>query len=99
VLKPAWTTHLSALLFAEVCRKADLPPGVVNIVPGPGAIGMSLVTHPGVDKVAFTGSTEIGRQIFKGVAGTDKGLTLELRGQAAHLVLADPPLGPACGGN
>ena len=60
VLKPASTTPLSALLFAEVCRQADLPPGVVNIVPGPGAIGMALVTHPGVDKVAFTGSTEIG---------------------------------------
>ena len=61
VLKPASTTPLTALLFAEVCRQADLPPGVVNIVPGPGEIGMPLVTHPGVDKVAFTGSTEVGK--------------------------------------
>src|SRR5439155_11320391 len=92
VLKPASTTPLSALLFADVCRQADLPPGVVNIVPGPGAIGMSLVTHPDVDKVAFTGSTDIGRQMFKGVAGTDKGLTPELGGKAANIVFDDGPL-------
>src|SRR5215213_58277 len=98
VLKPASTTPLSALLFAEVCRQADLPPGVVNIVPGPGAVGMSLVTHPGVDQVAFTGSTEIGRQIFKGVAGTDKGLTLELGGKAANIVFDDAPLDQAVEG-
>ncbi|MEA2518738.1 MAG: aldehyde dehydrogenase, partial [Chloroflexota bacterium] len=98
VLKPASTTPLSALLFADVCRQADLPPGVVNIVPGPGAVGMSLVTHPGVDKVAFTGSTEIGRQIFKGVAGTDKGLTLELGGKAANIVFDDAPLDQAVEG-
>jgi aldehyde dehydrogenase (NAD+) len=98
VLKPASTTPLSALLFADVCRQADLPPGVVNIVPGPGAIGMSLVTHPGVDKVAFTGSTEIGREIFKGVAGTDKGLTLELGGKAANIVFDDAPLDQAVEG-
>ncbi len=66
VLKPASTTPLSALLFAEVCREADLPPGVVNIVTGPGEIGMALVTHPGVDKVAFTGSTDVGKLIAKG---------------------------------
>src|SRR5882672_4654682 len=66
VLKPASTTPLSALLFADVCRQADLPPGVVNILTGPGEVGMSLVTHPGVDKVAFTGSTEIGKRIAKG---------------------------------
>jgi acyl-CoA reductase-like NAD-dependent aldehyde dehydrogenase len=98
VLKPASTTPLSALLFAEVCRQADLPPGVVNIVPGPGVIGMALVTHPDVDKVAFTGSTEIGRQIFKGVAGTDKGLTLELGGKAANIVFDDAPLDQAVEG-
>jgi aldehyde dehydrogenase (NAD+) len=98
VLKPASTTPLSALLFADVCRQADLPPGVVNIVPGPGAIGMSLVTHPDVDKVAFTGSTDIGRQIFKGVAGTDKGLTLELGGKAANIVFDDAPLDQAVEG-
>jgi aldehyde dehydrogenase (NAD+) len=98
VLKPASTTPLTALLFAEVCREADLPPGVVNIVPGPGAVGMSLVTHPGVDKVAFTGSTEIGRLIAKGVAGTDKGLTLELGGKAANIVFDDAPLDQAVEG-
>jgi aldehyde dehydrogenase (NAD+) len=98
VLKPASTTPLSALLFADVCRQADLPPGVVNIVPGPGAVGMALVTHKDVDKVAFTGSTDIGRQIFKGVAGTDKGLTLELGGKAANIVFDDAPLDQAVEG-
>ena len=89
---------LSALLFADVCRQADLPPGVVNIVTGPGEIGMSLVTHPGVDKVAFTGSTEIGKQIARGVAGTDKALTLELGGKAANIVFDDAPLDQAVEG-
>jgi aldehyde dehydrogenase (NAD+) len=98
VLKPASTTPLSALLFADVCRQADLPPGVVNIVPGPGEIGMTLVTHPGVDKVAFTGSTEIGKKIAKGVAGSDKGLTLELGGKAANIVFDDAPLDQAVEG-
>jgi aldehyde dehydrogenase (NAD+) len=98
VLKPASTTPLSALLFADVCREADLPPGVVNIVPGPGEIGMALITNPGVDKVAFTGSTEIGRKIFKGVAGTDKALTLELGGKAANIVFDDAPLDQAVEG-
>ena len=98
VLKPASTTPLTALLFADVCQQADLPPGVVNIVPGPGAVGMSLVTHRGVDKVAFTGSTEIGRLIAKGVAGTDKGLTLELGGKAANIVFDDAPLDQAVEG-
>ncbi len=98
VLKPASTTPLSALLFAEVCRQADLPAGVVNIVPGPGEVGMSLVTHPDVDKVAFTGSTEIGRKIFRGIAGTDKALTLELGGKAANIVFDDAPLDQAIEG-
>jgi len=98
VLKPASTTPLSALLFADVCRQADLPPGVVNIVPGPGEVGMHLVTHGDVDKVAFTGSTEIGRRIAKGVAGTDKGLTLELGGKAANIVFDDAPLDQAVEG-
>ena len=98
VLKPASTTPLTALLFADVCQQADLPPGVVNIVPGPGAVGMSLVTHRGIDKVAFTGSTEIGRLIAKGVAGTDKGLTLELGGKAANIVFDDAPLDQAVEG-
>ena len=98
VLKPASTTPLSALLFADVCVQADLPPGTVNIVPGPGEVGMALVTHPGVDKVAFTGSTEIGRKIFRGVAGTDKALTLELGGKAANIVFDDAPLDQAIEG-
>src|SRR3954451_11799837 len=98
VLKPASTTPLSALLFAEVCQQADLPPGVVNIVPGPGEIGMHLITHPGVDKVAFTGSTEVGKKIARGVAGTNKGLTLELGGKAANIVFDDAPLDQAVEG-
>ena len=98
VLKPASTTPLSALLFADVCVQADLPPGTVNIVPGPGEVGMSLVTHPDVDKVAFTGSTDIGRKIFRGVAGTDKALTLELGGKAANIVFDDAPLDQAVEG-
>jgi len=98
VLKPASTTPLSALLFADVCRQADLPAGVVNIVPGPGEIGMVLVRHPKVDKVAFTGSTEIGRKIFKGVAGSDKALTLELGGKAANIVFEDAALDQAVEG-
>ena len=98
VLKPASTTPLSALLFADVCRQADLPPGVVNIVTGPGEIGMALVTHPDVDKVAFTGSTEIGKRIAKGIAGTDKVLTLELGGKAANIVFDDAPLDQAVEG-
>ncbi|MEJ7748655.1 MAG: aldehyde dehydrogenase family protein [Candidatus Limnocylindrales bacterium] len=98
VLKPASTTPLSALLFAELCVQADLPPGVVNIVPGPGEVGMDLVTHPGVDKIAFTGSTEVGRRIARGVAGTDKALTLELGGKAANIVFDDAPLDQAVEG-
>src|SRR5437773_4813594 len=98
VLKPASTTPLSALLFADVCRQANLPAGVVNIVPGPGEVGMSLVRHPDVDKVAFTGSTDIGRKIAAGVAGTDKALTLELGGKAANIVFEDAPLDQAIEG-
>jgi aldehyde dehydrogenase (NAD+) len=98
VLKPASTTPLSALLFADVCRQADLPPGVVNIIPGPGEVGMALVTHPDVDKVAFTGSTDIGKRIAKGVAGSNKALTLELGGKAANIVFDDAPLDQAVEG-
>ena len=98
VLKPASTTPLSALLFADVCRQADLPPGVVNITPGPGEIGTVLAMHPGVDKVAFTGSTEIGKKIQRSVAGTDKALTLELGGKAANIVFDDAPLDQAVEG-
>ena len=98
VLKPASTTPLSALLFADVCRQADLPPGVVNIVPGPGDIGMAMVTHKDVAKVAFTGSTEIGKKIQRAVAGTDKALTLELGGKAANIVFEDAALDQAVEG-
>jgi len=98
VLKPASTTPLTALLFAEVCREADLPPGTVNIITGPGSIGMHLVTHPGIDKVAFTGSTDVGKKIARGVAGTDKGLTLELGGKAANIVFEDAALDQAVEG-
>ena len=98
VLKPASTTPLSAMLFADVCRQADLPAGVVNIVTGPGEIGMKLVTHPGVDKVAFTGSTEVGKLIAKGIAGQGKALTLELGGKAANIVFEDAPLDQAIEG-
>ncbi len=98
VLKPASTTPLTALLFADVCRQADLPAGVVNIITGPGEIGMFLVRHPGVDKVAFTGSTAVGKLIAKGIAGQGKGLTLELGGKAANIVFDDAPLDQAIEG-
>ena len=92
VLKPAPTTPLTALLLAEVLQDAELPPGVVNIVTGDDAAGAALVAHPGVDKVAFTGSTEVGRAIAAGVAGTGKRLTLELGGKAANIVFDDAAL-------
>ncbi|MFI1991224.1 aldehyde dehydrogenase family protein [Actinoplanes sp. NPDC020271] len=98
VLKPAETTPLSALFFADVCRQAELPPGVVNIVTGAGDTGAYLVAHPDVDKVAFTGSTEVGRQIARTVAGTGKRLTLELGGKAANIVFDDAPIDQAVEG-
>lgn len=98
VLKPAETTPLTALLFAEICQQADLPPGVVNIVTGAGETGRALVAHPDVDKVAFTGSTDVGRAIAKAVAGTDKKVTLELGGKAANIVFADAPVDQAVEG-
>jgi aldehyde dehydrogenase (NAD+) len=98
VLKPAETTPLTALLFAEVCRQADLPPGVVNIVTGAGETGRAVVEHDDVDKVAFTGSTEVGRQIARAVAGTRKKLTLELGGKAANIVFDDAPIDQAVEG-
>ncbi|HVM31056.1 MAG TPA: aldehyde dehydrogenase family protein [Candidatus Limnocylindrales bacterium] len=98
VLKPASSTPLSALLFADVCRQAELPPGVVNIVTGPGEIGLALVQHPDVDKVAFTGSTEVGKTIGRAVAGTNKAITLELGGKAANIVFDDAPMDQAVEG-
>ena len=80
VLKPAETTPLAALLFAEICQQADLPPGVVNIVTGMGDTGAAIVNHPGIDKIAFTGSTEVGKIIRKATAGTGRKLSLELGG-------------------
>jgi acyl-CoA reductase-like NAD-dependent aldehyde dehydrogenase len=98
VLKPAETTPLTALVFAEICQQAGLPPGVVNIVTGAGDTGRTLVEHPGVDKVAFTGSTEVGRMIAKSVAGTDKKVTLELGGKAANIIFDDAPIDQAVEG-
>jgi aldehyde dehydrogenase (NAD+) len=98
VLKPAETTPLSALVLADILQQAELPPGVVNVVTGAGATGAALVAHDGVDKVAFTGSTEVGRRIQELVAGTHKHLTLELGGKAANVVFADAPLDQAVEG-
>jgi aldehyde dehydrogenase (NAD+) len=98
VLKPAETTPLTALRFAEICRQAGLPEGVVNIVTGDGATGAALVAHPGIDKVAFTGSTEVGKEIARTLAGTRKRLTLELGGKAANIVFDDAPLDQAVEG-
>jgi aldehyde dehydrogenase (NAD+) len=98
VLKPAETTPLTALAFAEICQQADLPPGVVNVITGAGDTGRTLVEHPGIDKVAFTGSTEVGREIARSLAGTPKKVTLELGGKAANVVLEDAPLDQAIEG-
>ncbi|QKV76328.1 aldehyde dehydrogenase family protein [Amycolatopsis sp. Hca4] len=98
VLKPAETTPLTALVFAEICQQAELPPGVVNILPGAGDIGASIVAHADIDKIAFTGSTEVGKAIQRQVAGTPKKLTLELGGKAANIVFEDAPLDQAVEG-
>jgi aldehyde dehydrogenase (NAD+) len=98
VLKPAETTPLTALMLAKIIEECDLPPGVVNIVTGAGATGAAVVSHPGVDKVAFTGSTDVGKRIQKAIAGTKKKLTLELGGKAANIVFADAPLDQAVEG-
>ena len=92
VLKPAETTPLTALLLADVLQQAELPAGVVNIVTGDGAVGAALVAHPGIDKIAFTGSTAVGRQIQSIVAPTSKRLTLELGGKGANIVFDDAPI-------
>ena len=89
VLKPAETTSLTALLFAQVCQQAGLPDGVVNIVTGDGSTGSAIVNHPGIDKIAFTGSTEVGKLIARAVAPTNKSLTLELGGKGANIVFGD----------
>ncbi|GAA1240636.1 aldehyde dehydrogenase family protein [Streptomyces sp. NBC_01474] len=98
VLKPAETTPLSALFFADICRQAGLPKGVVNILPGYGDAGAALTAHPDVNKVAFTGSTAVGKAIARQVAGTDKKVTLELGGKGANIVFDDAPVDQAVEG-
>ena len=89
VIKPAETTPLSILVLAEIIADADLPPGVVNIVTGAGDVGSTLVNHPGIDKVAFTGSTAVGRRIQRELAGTGRKITLELGGKGANIIFED----------
>jgi aldehyde dehydrogenase (NAD+) len=98
VLKPAETTPLTALLLAKIIEEAELPPGVVNIVTGAGETGAALANHPDVNKVAFTGSTDVGKRIQRALAGSHKRLTLELGGKAANIVFADAPLDQAVEG-
>jgi aldehyde dehydrogenase (NAD+) len=98
VLKPAETTPLTALKLAEIIEESDLPPGVVNIITGAGNTGAAMVNHPGVDKIAFTGSTEVGKIIQRAIAGTHKKATLELGGKAANIIFEDAPLDQAVEG-
>jgi len=98
VLKPAETTPLTALRFAALCEQAGLPSGVLNVITGAGATGAALVRHPGIDKVAFTGSTAVGKDIQRALAGTGRRLTLELGGKAANIVFADAPIDQAIEG-
>lgn len=98
VLKPAETTSLTALLFAEVCQQAGLPEGTVNIITGAGSTGSALVNHPGIDKIAFTGSTEVGKLIATSIAGTKKSATLELGGKAANIIFDDAAIDEAVEG-
>ena len=98
VLKPAETTPLTAMLLAEIIQEADLPPGVVNIITGAGATGAAMVNHPDVNKIAFTGSTDVGKIIQRAIAGTGKRATLELGGKAANIIFDDAPLDQAVEG-
>ena len=98
VLKPAETTPVTALKFAEICRDAGLPDGVVNIITGAGLTGAEIVNHPDVDKIAFTGSTEVGKIIQKSLAGSDKKYTLELGGKGPNIVFEDAPIDQAIEG-
>jgi aldehyde dehydrogenase (NAD+) len=98
VLKPAETTPLTALKLAELLQEADLPRGVVNIITGAGNTGAALVSHPGVNKIAFTGSTEVGKIIQRAIAGTNKKATLELGGKAANIIFDDAPIDQAVEG-
>lgn len=98
VLKPAETTPLTALKLAEIIQESGLPPGVVNIITGAGQTGSAIVNHPEVDKIAFTGSTEVGKIIQRAIAGTNKKATLELGGKAANIIFEDAPLDQAVEG-
>ena len=98
ILKPAETTPLTALKLAEIIQEADLPPGVVNILTGAGATGAAIVNHPDINKIAFTGSTDVGKIIQRAVAGTNKRVTLELGGKAANIIFEDAPLDQAVEG-
>jgi len=98
VLKPAETTPLTALKLAEIIEESDLPPGVVNIITGAGATGAAIVNHPDINKIAFTGSTDVGKIIQKAIAGTNKKATLELGGKAANIIFEDAPLDQAVEG-
>jgi len=98
VLKPAETTSITAMHLAQIFREAELPDGVLNIITGAGETGRALVEHPGVDKLAFTGSTDVGKLLAKAVTGTGKKLTLELGGKAAHLIFEDAPIDQAVEG-
>src|SRR6187431_1572954 len=98
VLKPAETTPLTALKLAEIIQESDLPPGVVNIITGAGATGAAIVNHPDINKIAFTGSTDVGKIIQKAIAGTNKKATLELGGKAANIIFEDAPLDQAVEG-
>jgi aldehyde dehydrogenase (NAD+) len=98
VLKPAETTSITALKFGEILQEAGLPPGVVNIISGACATGAALMTHPLTAKVAFTGSTEVGKTIMRSLAGTDKKMTMELGGKAANIIFDDAPLDQAVEG-
>jgi aldehyde dehydrogenase (NAD+) len=98
VLKPAETTPLTALVLAEIAADAGLPPGVLNVLPGAGDVGAAVVGHEGLDKVAFTGSTDVGKEIQRRLAGTGRRLTLELGGKAANIVYDDAPLDQAVDG-
>jgi aldehyde dehydrogenase (NAD+) len=98
VLKPAETTPLTALKLAEIIQESDLPPGVVNILSGAGATGAAIVNHPDINKIAFTGSTDVGKIIQRAVAGTSKKVTLELGGKAANIIFEDAPIDQAVEG-
>ena len=98
VLKPAESTSITALLLAEIIKEAELPPGVVNIITGDGTTGNLIVNHPDINKIAFTGSTEVGKSIMESISGTNKRSTMELGGKAANIIFEDAPLDQAVEG-